>query len=419
MFNLTTLLLQIAVILLASRLVGRVFRHFHQPQVMGEMMAGIFLGPSLLGWLAPGVFNVLFPPESFDFINALSQVGLVIFMFLVGLELNPGILRKYGYRMVAISNASILVPFTLGVLLAVFLGPRLATPGVPFLAFALFCGAAMSITAFPVLARILSDHHLLNTRLGTIAITCAAVDDVSGWCILAGLLIIVHAAGSSVPLGLTLALTLVYLAVMLFVVRRLARRLEVDFIRQNAISQDRLAIILLLMLASSLATQWLGIHPIFGAFLAGAVLPRHAGFTKALLDKLYDPVVVLLLPMFFVYTGLRTSIGLLSQGWMWAACAAIILVAIAGKFGGSTIAAHLAGMAWSEAGALGVLMNTRGLMELVLLNIGLEIGVISQTVFTMLVIMAIVTTLMTAPILERLCFTCEPEQAEDAVQIPS
>ena len=181
MFNLTTLLLQITVILLASRLVGRVFRHFHQPQVIGEMMAGIFLGPSLLGWLAPGAFNLIFPPQSFDFINALSQVGLVIFMFLVGLELNPGILRKFGYRLVAISNASILVPFTLGVILAVFLDPLLAKPGVPLVVFALFCGAAMSITAFPVLARILSDHHLLTTRLGTIAITCAAVDDISGW----------------------------------------------------------------------------------------------------------------------------------------------------------------------------------------------------------------------------------------------
>jgi len=419
MFNLTTLLLQIAVILLASRLVGRVFRYFHQPQVMGEMMAGIFLGPSLLGWLAPVVFKAIFPPDSFDFINALSQVGLVLFMFLTGLELNPGILRKYGYRMVAISNASILVPFTLGVILAIFLDPLLAKPGVSLLAFALFCGAAMSITAFPVLARILSDQHLLNTRLGTIAISCAAVDDVSGWCILAGLLIIVNAAGSTIPLGLALALTLVYLLAMLFVVRRLARRLEGDFIRQNSISQDRLAMILLFLLVSSLVTQWLGIHPLFGAFLAGAVLPKHAGFTRALHAKLYDPVVVLLLPMFFVYTGLRTSIGLLNQGWMWLACAVIILVAIAGKFGGSAIAAHLAGTSWREAVTLGVLMNTRGLMELVLLNIGLEIGVISQTVFTMLVIMAIVTTLMTAPILERVYFAGEPEQAEEVVNITS
>ena len=372
MFNLTTLLLQIAVILLASRLVGKVFRHFHQPQVMGEMMAGIFLGPSLLGWLAPGVFNAIFPPESFDFINALGQVGLVFFMFLVGLELNPGILRKYGYRLVAISNVSILVPFTLGVILAVFLDPLLARPGVPFLAFALFCGAAMSITAFPVLARILSDHHLMNTpwelspspappwttsAAGASWRGCSADHRQSRW-------IDYPARADAGPHpGLPGCHALRHPALCPLSGRRL--------IRQNAISQDRLAIILLLMLASSLATQWIGIHPLFGAFLAGAVLPRHAGFTKTLLDKLYDPVVVLLLPMFFVYSGLRTSIGLLNEGWMWAACAAIILVAIAGKFGGSTIAARLTGMSWREAGALGVLMNTRGLIELVLLNIGL------------------------------------------------
>jgi len=401
MFNLTTLLLQIILILSTARIVGRLFRRFHQPQVMGEMMAGILLGPSLLGWLAPGIFSIVFPSQSLDFINALSQVGLVIFMFQVGLELDPRVLRRLGYRVVAISNASIVVPFVLGVLLAAFLKPVLSKPGVTSLAFTLFFGAAMSITAFPVLARILSDHRLLHTRLGTLAITCAAVDDISGWCILAALLITVKAAGSITAIWLALALTLLYLAVMIFIMRPLVRRFQNDLDRQDTISQDRLAVILIIALSSSLTTQWLGIHPLFGAFVAGAIMPKHEGFNRALIGRLYDSAVVLLLPMFFVYTGLRTKLGLLDQGWMWAVCGIIILVAIAGKFGGSTISARMAGIPWREAGALGILMNTRGLMELVLLNIGLEIGVISQTVFTMLVIMAIVTTLMTAPILDR------------------
>ncbi len=410
MFNLTTLLLQIILILCTARFVGRVFRHFHQPQVMGEMMAGILLGPSLLGWLAPSVFNTVFPSQSLDFINALSQVGLVIFMFQVGLELDPRALRRLGYRVIAISNASIVLPFILGVLLALFLKPVLAKPGVTTLAFTFFFGAAMSITAFPVLARILSDHHLLHTRLGTLAITCAAIDDISGWCILAALLVTAKSAGSTATLWLTLALTLLYLAVMICIVGPLARRFQIDFAKQDTMSQDRLAVIIIIALASSLATQWIGIHPLFGAFVAGVIMPKHEGFKRALSGRLYDSVVVLLLPMFFVYTGLRTKLGLLDQGWMWVVSGIIILVAIAGKFGGSTISARLAGIPWREAGALGILMNTRGLMELVLLNIGLEIGVISQTVFTMLVIMAIVTTLMTAPILDWLHLSSLPEK---------
>jgi Kef-type K+ transport system membrane component KefB len=396
MFNFTTLLLQIILILCTARFVGRLFRRFGQPQVMGEMMAGILLGPSLFGWLAPGAFKAVFPPQSLDFINALSQVGLVIFMFQVGLELDPRVLRRLGHRIITISNASIIVPFVLGVFLAVFLKPVLAKPGVTSLAFMLFFGAAMSITAFPVLARILRDHHLLHTQVGTLAIACAAINDVSGWCILAGLLATVKSAGSIAALWLTLILTLLYLAVMICIVKPLAHRFH-----QDTMSQDRLAVIIIIALASGLTTQWIGIHPLFGAFVAGAIMPKHEGFNRALSGRLYDSVVVLLLPMFFVYTGLRTKLGLLDQGWMWGVCGIIILVAIAGKFGGSTISARLAGIPWREAGALGTLMNARGLMELVLLNIGLEIGVISQTVFTMLVIMAIVTTLMTAPILDR------------------
>ncbi len=410
MFSLTTLLLQIILILCTARLVGRIFRRFHQPQVMGEMMAGILLGPSLLGWLAPGFFNAVFPSQSLDFINALSQVGLVIFMFQVGLELDPRRLRRLGYRVIAISNASIIVPFMLGVLLALFLEPALGKPGVSSVAFTLFFGAAMSITAFPVLARILSDHHLLHTRLGTIAIACAAIDDISGWCILAALMVTVKSAGSITAIWPTLALTLLYLAVMIWIVRPLARRFQNDFDHQDAMSQDRLAVIIIIALASSLTTQWIGIHPLFGAFMAGAIMPKHEGFNRALSGRLYDSVVVLLLPMFFVYTGLRTKLGLLDQGWMWVVCSITILVAIVGKFGGSTITARLTGIPWREAGALGILLNTRGLMELVLLNVGLEIGVISQTVFTMLVIMAIVTTLMTAPILDWLRVSVLPNK---------
>jgi Kef-type K+ transport system membrane component KefB len=413
--HLPILLIQISVILAASRLVGIIFRRFHQPQVMGEMVAGILLGPSLLGWLAPGVSATLFPPESLGFLNALSQVGLLLFMFLVGLELDPELLRGRGHTAVVTSHVSILAPFLLGTLLALYLYPRLSDSSVPFINFALFIGIAMSITAFPVLARILTERNLLRTRVGSLTITCAAVDDVTGWCILAGVVLLVRAAERTIPLWATLAGVIVYILVMIFIVRPLMGRLERVYEKRGKLTQDVMAFIFLLVLLSGLVTEWLGIHALFGAFLVGAIMPKHHHFVQALTQKLEDAAVVLLLPLFFAFTGLRTSIGLVSGSQMWLYCGLIILVAIAGKFGGSTLAARVTGTPWREASTLGILMNTRGLMELVVLNIGLDIGILSPTLFTMMVLMALATTFMTAPLLQWVYFgSFMPEERANA-----
>jgi Kef-type K+ transport system membrane component KefB len=329
----------------------------------------------------------------------LSQVGLVLFMFLVGLELNPQTLRERGHTAVVTSHASIIAPFLLGALLALYLYPRLSDDSVTFTQFALFIGTALSITAFPVLARILTERNLLRTHLGTVAIACAAVDDVTAWCILAGVVLLIRSTQLTVPLWLTLVGTIGYVATMVFVIRPILRRMQRSRRGRVNISQNYLALILLVLLGSAWVTEWVGIHAFFGAFLAGVIMPKDRQFVHLMAGKLQDMSVVLLVPLFFAFTGLRASIGLLSSVEMWFYCGLIIAVAILGKFGGSTLAARLTGMQWREAGALGVLMNTRGLVELVVLNIGLDIGVISPALFTMMVMMALVTTFMTTPLL--------------------
>jgi len=400
--DILTLLVQIGVILVLARLVGWFFRKIHQPQVMGEMVAGILLGPSLLGWVAPDAYASLFPPESLGFLNSLSQVGLILFMFLVGLELEPKSLRERGHAAVVISHISILAPFFLGTCLALYLYPHLSDDSVTFEHFALFLGTAMSITAFPVLARILTERKLLNTQLGAVAIACAAVDDVTGWFVLAGVVLLVRAAGTTASLWLTLLGVTAYILIMVFGVRRLLKNLEAIYEKRGVVSQNMMALILLLVLASSWMTERLGIHVLFGAFLIGAIMPKQHAFVHTLVEKLNDVAVVLLLPLFFAFTGLRTSIGLLNGVQMWFYLGLIILVAIAGKFGGSTMAARATGMGWREAGGIGILMNTRGLMELIVLNIGLDLKVLSPTLFAMLVLMAIATTMMTTPVLDWL-----------------
>ena len=416
--NLLLLLVQIGVVVGAARVIGLLFRRIHQPQVMGEMVAGILLGPSLLGWVAPELSAALFPPSSLGFLNALSQVGLLVFMFLVGLELNPRLLRGRGHAALVTSHVSIVVPFFLGASLALYLYPRLSDGSVTFTGFALFMGAAMSVTAFPVLARILTERDLLRTRVGTLTLACAAVDDVTAWCILAGVVVIVRSGGEGLPLWVTLAGSAAFIALMIFVVRRGVARLETAFERRGGVvTQDVLAVVFLLTLASAWTTEWLGIHALFGAFLAGAVMPKGERFVHAVTEKLEDATVVLLLPLFFAFTGLRTRIGLVQGAEMWAFCLLIVAVAVAGKFGGSTLSARATGMTWREAGALGVLMNTRGLMELVILNIGLDIGVISPALFAMMVIMALVTTFMTSPLLEVI-YPARLIRAEDAEPDP-
>ena len=401
--NLFTLVLQIAVVLAACRAVGELFRRIHQPRVVGEMFAGIMLGPSLLGWVAPHFSAYLFPASSLGFLNALSQVGVVVFMFLVGLGINPKELKKQGHAAVLTSHVSITAPFVLAAFLALYLYPRLSDDSVAFTSFALFMGAAMSITAFPVLARILAERDMLASRLGTVAIACAAVDDVTGWCILAYIVVLIRAAHSSSSIWMTISGILVFGLAMIHGVRRLLRGFERVYREKGALSENLMALMLLLVLASSLFTEYLGIHLLFGAFLMGAIMPKESKFVRYVLDRFETITVTLLLPLFFAFTGLRTNIALLKDPEMWMYCGLIILVATAGKLGGSTLASRLSGMPLREAVGLGTLMNTRGLMELVILNIGLDIGVISPALFSMMVMMALVTTFMTTPVLNFIC----------------
>ncbi|HEU5055953.1 MAG TPA: cation:proton antiporter, partial [Kofleriaceae bacterium] len=400
-FNLLLLILQIGVILIAARAVGLVFRKlFHQPQVVGEMAAGIFLGPSLLGWAAPDVSAFLFPPASLPFLSSVSQVGLLIYMFMVGLEFDTRLMRGRGHAAVVTSHVSIIAPFFLGSLVALFLYPRLSDESVSFTGFCLFMGAAMSVTAFPVLARILSEQNLTRTRVGAVTIACAAVDDITAWTILAVVVAIVRASSMETPLWLTLVGSAAYLVLMVAVVRPGLRTLERFYKNRGRLTQDMVGVTLLLVLASAWTTEWIGIHALFGAFAMGAIMPKRSRFVHDLIEKIEDLTVVLLLPIFFAFAGLKASIGLVVGAEMWLYAGLVLLVAVTGKFGGSTIAARLTGLSWRESGALGILMNTRGLMELVILTIGLEIGVISPALYTMMVLMALITTAMTTPMLE-------------------
>jgi Kef-type K+ transport system membrane component KefB len=363
------------------------------------MTAGILLGPSLLGWAAPSVSAAVFPAASLGYLNALSQIGLVFFMFLVGVGLNPRALREHGHAAVLTSHASIATPFCLGAALALFLYPRLATSGVSFASFALFMGSAMSITAFPVLARILTERNLLRSRMGTLSITCAAVDDITGWCILAYIVVLIRSGQSSTPVWVTIGGAVAYVVVMITAVTRVLRSFDASFRRHGHLTDNAVSLMLVLALLSALVTERLGVHSLFGAFFAGAIMPKRDDFVQAVRDRLESITVVALLPLFFAFSGLRTNMGML-HGQLWVFALLVIATAITGKFGGSTIAARMAGVPWRDATALGVLMNTRGLMELVALNIGLDIGVISPAVFTIMVLMALVTTFMTSPLLD-------------------
>jgi Kef-type K+ transport system membrane component KefB len=405
-------LLALAAVVAVGRALGGLFVYLGQPPVIGEVVAGILLGPSLLGWVAPGMSAYLLPASVAPYLGVISQVGVILYMFLVGLDLNVGLLHRHGHATLAISHASIVVPFVLGGLLALALYPRLSSGDVPFTSFALFLGVALSVTAFPVLARILTDRGLTRTELGGLAIACAAVDDVTAWCLLA---FVVGVAQAKVGGALLVAaLTVAYIAFMFLAVRPVLARLAArsDEVR---LTQGGVALVFVALLLSALATELIGVHALFGAFLLGAVIPHDSGLARALTRKLEDVVIVLLLPAFFAFTGLRTQIGLVSGPGDWLVCGLILLVATAGKFGGTLAAGRLTGLGWRDAAALGVLMNTRGLMELIVLNIGLDLGVISPTLFAMLVLMALATTLATTPILQFLKRTAAAKKARETV----
>jgi Kef-type K+ transport system membrane component KefB len=393
------ILIEVLVVIGGSRLVGWVFRSIDQPLVIGEIVAGIALGPSLLGWVAPDLSGALFPAATIPFLNVLSQIGLIFFMFLIGLELDPKYLRGNLNTAVVTSGVSILVPFSLAGILSLFIYPIVSNNSVSFTAFALFLGAAMSITAFPVLARIITENNLQNTRLGTLALTCAAVDDVTAWCLLA-LAIAVTRTNSMAGAVPIIIYSVLYISGMLTVGRGLLQVISTYYDRTGKLSQLMLAGIYMAVVSSALITEAIGIHLIFGAFLLGAAMPKNPGLVREIAQKTEDFVLIFLLPVFFAYSGLKTQIGLLNSPELWLLCAAILGVAIVGKYVGTYYVARSCNIDKQEASALGWLMNTRGLTELIVLNIGLELGVISPILFTMLVIMALVTTFMTSPLLE-------------------
>ncbi|WAC18293.1 cation:proton antiporter [Luteolibacter sp. SL250] len=396
---LSHLFIQLLVIISASRLVGALFTRFGQPSVIGEMAAGILLGPSLFGWVSPESFVFVFPPDSLGALKLLSQIGVCLFMFAVGMELDMKHVRNKAHTAVVVSHASIAIPYLLGVILAYFLFTSLAQPGTNFLSFALFMGISMSITAFPVLARILQERKMTNTYLGHTAVTCAAVDDVTAWSALA---FVVAIAGSTSLTGsaLNLGLVVIFMVIMVWAVRPLLPKIigSAEIERPDP-SRRTLAIVVCLVLASALCTEAMGIHALFGAFLAGAIVPDKHGFREKLSLRIENFSTVLLLPLFFAFTGLRTQVGLLNDFSSWMICLAIIGVATLGKLGGTALAARFTGMNLRDSLQLGALMNTRGLMELIALNIGYDLGILSPRIFAMLVIMALVTTAMTGPLL--------------------
>ncbi|ATC65653.1 cation/H(+) antiporter [Nibricoccus aquaticus] len=393
------LFLQLLVIIGISRIAGAIFSKLGQPSVVGEMAAGILLGPSLFGWVAPEAFAFVFPTESLGTIKLLSQIGVCLFMFTVGMELNIAHVRSKAHAAVVVSHASIVVPYFLGVVLAYFLFTSLAAGGTTFTAFALFMGISMSITAFPVLARILQERKLTQTFLGSTAITCAAVDDVTAWSILAFVVAIARATSVEAS-ALNLLLVVVFIAVMIWGVRpALPRFIGRARLENEAPSKGVIATVICVVVAASFCTEVIGIHALFGAFLAGAIMPEIGGFRHKLAVRVENFSSVLLLPLFFVFTGLRTQIALLNDVTGWLICLLIIAVATLGKLGGTAVSARFTGMSWSESLQLGALMNTRGLMELIALNIGYDLGILSPRIFAMLVVMALATTMLTGPLL--------------------
>jgi Kef-type K+ transport system membrane component KefB len=396
---LAILLLQIITIIIVARFFGWVFRKIGQPSVIGEIIAGIFLGPSLVGMYFPEYSAMLFPKESLGNLQFLSQIGLILFMFVIGMELDLKVLKNKAKEAVVISHASIVIPFALGMGLAYFIYHQFAPKGVEFLSFSLFMGIAMSITAFPVLARIVQERGIQKTRLGTIVITCAAADDITAWCILAAVIAIVKAGTFTSSLYI-MGLALLYVMAMLFLVKPFLKKVGDLYSRKENLSKPVVAIFLLTLIISSYLTEVIGIHALFGAFMMGAIMPDISKIRNIIIEKVEDVAVILLLPLFFVFTGLRTEIGLINDAYLWKITGLIILVAVVGKFFGSALAARFVGQNWRDSLTIGALMNTRGLMELVVLNIGYELGVLSPQVFTMMVIMALITTFMTGPALD-------------------
>ncbi|MGJ0288041.1 cation:proton antiporter domain-containing protein [Aliarcobacter cryaerophilus] len=397
---LSLLLTQIIVIMIATRIFGFIATKVLLPIVVGEIVAGIILGPSFLSSMLPSFSETLFPKSSLGNLSMISQLGLIFFMFVIGMELDWDSLKSKTKESVVISHSSILFPFFLGVGLALFLYSSFAPQNISFIPFALFMGIAMSITAFPVLAKIVKERNISNTPYGAMSLTCAAADDATGWYILA----IIIAISSSTSLGasaLSLGLIVAYMLIMIYLVKPFLAWFADRYKDDTTLNMSMVAIILIVLLLSSLATEIMGIHALFGAFIAGVVMPsnKDSKLREMLIPKIEYVSVLVLLPLFFALTGLRTQIGLMETSYHWYICAVIILVAVAGKLLGAALSSKFMGFSWSDSFRIGALMNTRGLMELIVLNIGFELGILSAELFAMFVIMALVTTAMTGPLL--------------------
>ena len=397
------LLLQIISILLVSRVFGFLFVKIGQPTVIGEILAGIVLGPSLLGYFFPEAYSFLFAPDSLSNIYILSEIGLVLFMFVIGMELDLSALKNKMGTTFVISQASIVIPYFMGMWLAYYLYEEFAAGQTDFISFALFIGISMSITAFPVLARIVQEKGLTKSHLGTISIASAAFNDVTAWCVLAAV-IAISKTGSLYSSLFNIGLAVAYILVMMFLVKPFLKRIGEIYKNSEVVNKSVFAFFLLVLIISAYITQLIGIHALFGAFLAGVIMPPLPSFRKLIVDKVEDVSLTLLLPLFFVYTGLRTEIGLLNTPYLWWVAFIFIVVAVVGKFIGSAFSAKVLGETWKDSLSIGILMNTRGLMELIVLNIGYEMGILPPPIFVMLVIMALVTTFMTTPILSLINF---------------
>lgn len=392
------LLIQIIVVLVAVRIFSFLFKYIGQPGVIGEIVAGIVLGPSLLGYFFPEVFGFIFRPDSLTNLELISQIGLILFMFVIGMELDFGVLKNKINETLVISHAGILVPFFLGIVASYWVYEEYAAAHTTFLPFALFIGISMSITAFPVLARIIQERNMTKTPLGILTIASAANDDVTAWCLLA-VVIAIAKAGTFASALYAVLFTAIYIVVMFYVIRPFLKKVGNMYANKEVINKTFVSFIFLILILSATTTEIIGIHALFGAFMAGVVMPSNFGFRKVMMEKVEDVSLVFFLPLFFAYTGLHTEIGLIDTPQLWGVCVLLVVVAIAGKFGGCAIAARLVGESWKDSLTIGTLMNTRGLMELVALNIGYEMGVLPPSIFVILVIMALVTTFMTTPLL--------------------
>ena len=411
------LLIQLVVILLVVRVVGWLFARLHQPTVIGEILAGILLGPSLLGAVWPEAMETLFPVHSLGNLELLSQFGLILFMFTIGMELRMKDLKGQAQQAFVISQSGIIFPFILGILLTygLYSRPELLSEGSSFLSLALFVGISLSITAFPVLARIIQERSLSHSHLGRLALSTAAMGDIVAWLMLAAIMAVSQGGSFTSALYNMLFLAL-YLAVIFGILRPLFGLLGRRVRHREVLSKSLMGLIFILLMASAYFTEIMSMHALFGAFMLGLVMPENLDFRVIVKEKVEDLALLLLLPLFFVSSGLRTELGLVNTPELWTLFGIFTLVAVVGKMGGTYLAARSCGIQRRESLYLGAYMNTRGLMELVVLRIGLDLGVLSTVLFTILVMMTLVTTIMTAPTLQLIDWLLKKKKTPQSLE---